>query len=42
MLRDRKPEMLITTSVIQFTAELVKDRISASTEQFLWGPVEPH
>lgn len=38
MFKDSKPEMLITTPVIQFTTELVKNRTSASTEQFPPGP----
>lgn len=42
MLKGKKQEMLITTTVIQFTTKTVKNRTSASIEQFPLRSVEPH
>lgn len=42
MFKGNKQEMLITTTMIQFTTKMVKDRSSASIEQFPLRSVEPH
>lgn len=41
MFKGSKPEMLITTPVIQFTVKLVKDRPSASINQLPLGSLGP-
>lgn len=42
MFKDDKEEMLITRTIIQLTAKMVKDRSSAGTEQFPLRSVQPH
>jgi len=42
MFKGNKQKTLITTTLIQFTTKMVKDRSSASIEQFPLGSVEPH